>query len=112
MAKWLQLASGPHPIEAARGALDVAARLLTGNPATEADEFVLQSKATEQLGSLSDGELLRRSSRELLFVQIALCKIIASRGVFLVQEKPAETGVLLKTLAAVRAASLALRPDR
>ena len=107
------MASGPHPIDAARGALEVAARLLTGDPATGADVFLRQSNAGEQLGSLSDGELLRRSTRELLILQIVLCKVIGSRSVFLVEEKIAETGVLLKALAhASRAAAHALSQAR
>ncbi len=106
---WRPVASGPHPIQTAREALEVAARLLTGDPTTGTDGFVRQSNAGEQFESLSDSELLRRSVRELLVVQIALCKVMGSRGVFLVQEKPAETGVLLRALAnATRAASLAL----
>jgi len=76
-----------------------------------ADELVSRSKVGEQLESLSDSELLRRSVRELLVVQIAVCKIIGSRGVFLIEEKPGETAALLKALAhAIRAASLAFRP--
>jgi hypothetical protein len=110
---WRPVASGPHPIDAARGALEVAARLLTGDPATGADVFLRQSNAGEQLGSLSDGELLRRSTRELLILQIVLCKVIGSRSAFLVQEKIAETGLLLKALAqASRAAAHALSQPR
>jgi hypothetical protein len=58
---WRPVASGPHPIVAARDALAVSARLLTGGPTIGPDGFVCRSKAGEQLGSLSDGELLRRS---------------------------------------------------
>ena len=106
---WRPVASGPHPIEAARDALEVAARLLTADPAIGAEVFLRQSHAGEQLGSLTDVELLRRSIRELMIVQIVLCKIIGSRSAFLVQEKIAETGVLLRALAhATRAASLAI----
>ena len=36
---WRPVASGPHPIDAARVALGVAARLLTGDPATGADRI-------------------------------------------------------------------------
>jgi hypothetical protein len=54
---------------------------------------------------------LRRTSRELLIRQIGLCKIMGSRGVLLIQEKPAETGVLLKALAqATRPATQAAVP--
>jgi len=77
----------------------VAARLLTGDAATGADGFVRQGKAEEPLGSLSDDELVRRSARDLLILQIVLCKVLASRSASLVPEKPAETAVLLRALA-------------
>jgi hypothetical protein len=73
---WRPVASGPHPVQAAREALEVAARLLTGDPATGAAELVSRSKVGEQLGGLSDSELLRRSTRELLILQIVLCKVM------------------------------------
>jgi hypothetical protein len=105
--------SGPHPIQTAREALEVAARLLTGDPSTGTDGFVRQAAAGEQFKSLSDGELLRRSARELLILQIALCKVMCSCGVFLVQQKTAETGILLKALAhASRAAAYAVSGAR
>ena len=110
---WRPVSSGAHPIEAARQSLEVAARLLTGDPAVGADGFVSSSNAREQLGSLSDGELVRRSARELLILQIVLCKVLASRGAFLIPEKPAETGALLSALAnANRAAVHALSHAR
>jgi hypothetical protein len=110
---WRPVASGPHPIEAARDALDRAARLLTGDLPLGADTLVRQSEADDQLGSLDDVELLRRSSRELLIRQIGLCEIMTSRGVLLIQEKPGETGVLLKALAhATRVAARALSDAR
>ena len=89
---WRPVVSGPHPIEAARDALDRATRLLTGHLPLGADTSVRQSEASDQLASLNDVELLRRSSRELLIRQIGLCKIMSSRGVLLIREKPAETG--------------------
>ena len=68
---WRPVVSGPHPIEAARDALDRATRLLTGHLPLGADTSVRQSEAGDQLASLNDVELLRRSSRELLIRQIA-----------------------------------------
>ena len=95
---WRPVSSGAHPIEAARQSLDVAARLLTGDPATGAGGFV-RVNADEPLGSLSNDELVRRSARDLLILQIVLCKVLASRSASLVPEKPAETAVLLRALA-------------
>ena len=109
---WRPVSSGSHPVEAARQSLEVAARLLTGDRATGADGFV-RVNADEPLGRLSDDELVRRSARDLLILQIVLCKVLASRGAFRIPEKPAETGVLLRALAnAHRAASLAFSQAR
>jgi hypothetical protein len=93
---WRPVVSGLHPIEAARDALDRAARLLTGDLPLGADTLVRQSEAGDQLASLNDVELLRRLSRELLIRQIGLCKIMNSRGVLLIRDKPAEAGEVLK----------------
>ena len=40
---WRPVANGPHPIEAARDSFEVAARLLTGDPALGAEIFVRAS---------------------------------------------------------------------
>jgi hypothetical protein len=105
--------SGLHPIEAARDALDRATRPLAGHLPLGADTLVRQSEAGDQLASLNDVELLRRSSRELLIRQIGLCKIMNSRGVLLIRDKPAEAGELLKALAhATRTAARALSDAR
>ena len=75
--------------------------------------MVRQSEAGDPLGSLNDVELLRRSSRELLIRQIGLCKIMTSRGVLLIRDKPAEAGLVLKALAhATRTAARALSDAR
>jgi putative DNA primase/helicase len=50
--------------EEAHAGLEVAARLLTGDPVIGGEIFLRQSNARE-LESLTDGELLRRSIREL-----------------------------------------------
>jgi hypothetical protein len=108
---WRPVVIGLHPIEAARDAVDRAARLLTGDLPLGADTLVRQSEAGAQLESLNDVELLCRLSRELLIRQIGLCKIMDSRGVLLIRDKPAEAGLLLKALAhATRAAARGLSP--
>jgi len=106
---WRPVAHGPHPIEGARNALDVAARLLTGDPAIGAEVFAARSKTDEQLGASSDSELVRRSSRDLLKLQILLCQATCESGVLLLHERVSETALLLKALSnANRVASLAL----
>ena len=102
------MAQGPHPVEAAREALDVAARLFSGEPAIGGEVFARQAEGGEKLGDLSERELLRRSTRDLLVLQILLGQAACRCGVFLVREKAAETAVLLRALsAATRAASRA-----
>jgi hypothetical protein len=104
---WRAVTSGPHPIEAARDALEVAARLLTGDPAIGADGVVHECNA-EQL-ELTDRELVRRSTRELLILQIVLCDVIRGRSALLLQERLSETAMLVNALANVsRAASYSL----
>jgi hypothetical protein len=98
---WRPVAQRPHPIEAAREALDVAARALTGGLAAEA--FARRAES-EDLGDFDDREILRRAARDLLVLSVVLL-----RPEFLVQEKMGKTAVLLKTVAiATQAASRAL----
>jgi hypothetical protein len=99
---WRPVAQRPHPIDAAREALDVAARALTGDLA--ADAFAKRAGTSEELGDFDDREILRRAARDLLVSSVVLL-----RGEFLVQEKIVKTAVFVKTVAtATRAASRAL----
>jgi hypothetical protein len=99
---WRPVAQRPHPIEAAREALDVAASALTGDLAAEA--FARQAERSEELGDLDDREILRRAARDLLVSSVVLL-----RGEFVVQEKIVKTAVLLTAVAtATRVASRAL----
>jgi hypothetical protein len=54
---WRPVARGPHPVEAAREALDVAARVLTGDPAIGAEVFarLIETPASpdRRLGTLA-----------------------------------------------------------
>jgi hypothetical protein len=56
---WGPVASGEHPIEAARGALDIAARLVTGDPGGGVKLLERHAKGDE-FETLTEHELLRR----------------------------------------------------
>ena len=59
---WRSVLSGPHPVEAARQAVDVAARVLTGDPTAGPDVLERQAEEREKLENLTDRELLRRAA--------------------------------------------------
>jgi hypothetical protein len=59
---WVPVASGEHPIEAAREALDIAARLLTGDPGGGVELLERYVKGNERFSGLTEHELLRRAT--------------------------------------------------
>jgi hypothetical protein len=69
---WRLVAHRTHPLEAARHALDLAVGVLTGDPAAGTKILELRPER-EQLDSLSDGEVLTRSARELCISTILGC---------------------------------------
>jgi hypothetical protein len=104
---WRPVVHGRHPVEAAREALGVAASALAGDLPIAAEAFARQAQTGER--DLSDRELLQRSLRDLLTVQILLGQAVSRNAVVLVGEKTAETAVLMRALAtATQAASRAL----
>ena len=133
---WRHVQHGPHPVEAAREALDIAARVLTGDPKHGADFLERQAKAREELDGLTerellsavrvltgdlrqgaareeldgltDRELLRRATRELCISSSLLSQELQRHLPTLFPERMAEVGVLLKALSgAVYAAAVA-----
>jgi hypothetical protein len=89
---WPPIVHGRQPIDAARKALEVAARALPGDLAAEV--FAAQAERREQLGDLSDREIIRRAARDLLVLSVVLL-----RPEFLVQEKMVKTARLFRALA-------------
>ena len=103
---WGPVASGEHPIEAAREALDIAARLLTGDPG--GGTAILEKRPQrEQLDGLSDSEVLRRSARELCIATILACDEFQESASTLVPENPAEAAQLLKAICGALPAAVA-----
>jgi hypothetical protein len=105
---WRHVQHGPHPIEAALEVLDIAARVLTGDPGRGAEFLEREAKAREELDGLTDRELLRRATRELCITQILVSKEFQRHLHTVLPERMAEVGVLLKALSgAVYAAAAA-----
>jgi hypothetical protein len=95
-------------VEAARQAVDVAARVLTGDPTAGPEVFERQAEEREKLESLTDRELLRRAARELCVTNILVSQKLQCHLSILVAGKTIETGVLLRALSgAVDAAAAA-----
>jgi hypothetical protein len=105
---WRSVVHGPHPVEAARQAIDVAARVLTGDPTAGPEVLQRQAEEREKLASLPDHELLHRAARELCITNILVSQELQCHLSILVAEKTIETGVLLRALSgAVDAAAAA-----
>jgi hypothetical protein len=93
---WRPVASGGHPIEAAREALDIAARLLTGDPRGGVER--LYGMGNERFDGLTEQELLRRATRELLIALIVVAEVFRLHAHMLVPKKIGETATLLRAL--------------
>jgi hypothetical protein len=95
---WRPVASGEHPVEAAREALDIAARLLTGDPEGGVDLLERYANGNDRFEGLTEQELLRRATRELLIALIVVAEVLCLHAHMLVPKKTRETGTLLKAL--------------
>ena len=103
---WRPVAHRPHPVEAARQALDLAAGVLTGNPAAGM-KLLEGHPEREQLDGLSDSEVLRRSARELCISAILVCNEFQECASTLVVGNPAEVALLLKAICGALPAAVA-----
>jgi hypothetical protein len=95
---WRPVASGGHPIEAAREALDIAARLLTGDPRGGVELLERYATGNERFDGLTEQELLRRATRELLIALIVVAEVFRLHAHMLVPKKIGETATLLRAL--------------
>ena len=103
---WRPVAHRPHPVDAARQALDIAAGVLTGDPAA-GTKILGERPQREQFDCLSDSEVLRRSARQLCIATILACNQFQECGSTLVAENPAEVAQLLKALCGALPAAVA-----
>jgi hypothetical protein len=103
---WRPVGHRPHPVVAARQALDIAAGILTGDPAV-GPKLLEAHPEREHLDALSDSEVLRRSARQLCIATILACDEFQERGSTLVKESPAEAAQLLKAICGALPAAVA-----
>jgi hypothetical protein len=96
---WRTVASGLHPLGAARQALDVAVTVLTGDPIAGAKAVAGKTVNREELEGLSDHELLNRAVRETCIISVLVNDQLVHLLPKLLAEKPMETAVLIKALA-------------
>jgi hypothetical protein len=107
---WRPVAHSLHPLEAARQALDMAAGVLTGDPVAGVKVLSGEDGSQQGLESLSDGELLRKASREMLVAVCLVSDVLRLQLPTLAGTKATETATLLTALnAALRAAVDGLR---
>jgi len=107
---WPATGKGKDSIDAARASVDVAVPILTGNPNTSTDELVNISEAKAQLERLSEKELITAAARQALVTITVVEEEFNAQLPKLVNEKPAETAVLIGALAAlIEATTDALR---
>jgi hypothetical protein len=91
--------------------LDIAARLLTGDPGRGVEVLESHAEGNDRFETLTEHELLRRATRELLIAQIVVGEELCLHAPLLVAEKTAETATLLRALAkAMCAATKAFGP--
>src|SRR5215467_8844152 len=102
---WRPVADSLHPLEAARQRLDMAAGVLTGDPVAGLKALNDENGRQQELEGLSDRELLREASREMLIAIRLVSEVLPSKLPHLIATKAMETATLLNALnAGLRAA--------
>jgi hypothetical protein len=98
---WRQVADSLHPLDAARQRLDMAAGVLTGDPVAGLKVLSGEDDSQQEPEALSDRELLRNSSREMLIAIRLVSQVLPSHLPHLmVTKKMGETATLLNALTA------------
>jgi hypothetical protein len=96
---WRSVEHGPHPLEMARRAIDVALPVLTGDATMTASDFVKANPAAKKLMKAPPEQVLRMAMHEAATVQIVVASELC-RHPELISSRPSEVAVLLKALAA------------
>jgi len=97
---WRPVANNLHPLEAARQRLDMAASVLTGDPVAGLKSLTGEDARQQELEGLSDRELLRKASREMLIALNLVSDVLPSQLPYLLATKTMETATLLNALTA------------
>jgi hypothetical protein len=95
---WRPVAQSLHPLEAARQVLDMAARVLTGDPVAGLKVLSDEGGRQQELEGLSDRELLRKASREVLIAIRLVSHVLPSQLPRLMATKITETATLLNAV--------------
>jgi hypothetical protein len=102
---WRPVADSLHLLDAARQRLDMATGVLTGDPVAGLKALNGEDGAQQQLEGLSDRELLKQASREMLIAIHLVSQVLPSQLPPLMATKTMETATLLNALnAGLRAA--------
>ena len=96
---WRSVQSGPHPLEMARRAIDVALPLLTGDATMTASDFVKTDPLAQKLTKAAPEQVLSMAVNEACNVHILVSKELC-RHPELIPTKPVEFAVLLNALTA------------
>jgi hypothetical protein len=80
--------------------LDIAVSVLTGDPTAGVEVLVEQDSNHDDLGALSDRELLRKASREMLVAISLASDALQSQLPYVVTTRATETAALLNALTA------------
>jgi hypothetical protein len=102
---WRPVEVGLHPLDAARAALEVAAPVLTGDPAGGAQVLPGGDDLRDELENLAEPELLMRAVRAMCITNILVCGELQRQVENLIRTRPKEMAVLLGALAAALAAT-------
>ena len=102
---WRPVANNLHPLDAAKQALDMAVGVLTGDPVAGLKVLTGEDGRQQELEGLSDRELLRKASREMLIAISLVSDVLPSQLPHLMATKTMETATLFSALnAGLRAA--------
>lgn len=97
---WRTVPQSLHPLDAARQRLDMAAGVLTGDPVAGLKALNAENGTQQQLEGLSDRDLLRKASREMLIAVRLVSHVLPSQLPQLMATKTMETATLLNALTA------------
>ena len=96
--EWRPVADSLHPLEAARQRLEMAVGVLTGDPVAGLKALSGEDGRQQELQGLSDRELLRNASREMLIAIHLVSHVLPSQLPRLMATKTMETATLLNAL--------------
>src|SRR5262249_1525626 len=92
---WRPVTPDLHPLEAAKQRLDMAAGVLTGDPVAGLKALNDEDGRQQELEGLSDRELLREASREMLIAMQLVSHVLPSQLPNIMATKTMETSTLL-----------------